>query len=196
MTSKWWANEDFWRKGAIWVTSVMLLVLIGLTFDTIPKISVGSERVPAYNVINQRIDYVFNEQRNFQVPVIGVEQPLFGKVLSEEEAEALVTWGKKITQGRNCMNCHTLLGNGAYFAPDLTKSWLDPNWGDSSTREAMMIRFLMDPPNNYMNDSGRKMPNMNISEDEAKALIGFLKWMSSIDTNGFPYNFKPIDQEG
>jgi len=196
MTSKWWANEDFWRKGAIWVTAIMLLVLIGLTFDTIPKISVGSERVPAYSVINQRIDYVFNEQRNFQVPVIGVEQPLFGKVLSEEEAEALVTWGKKITQGRNCMNCHTLLGNGAYFAPDLTKSWLDPNWGDSSTRETMMIRFLMDPPNNYMNDSGRKMPNMNISEDEAKALIGFLKWMSSIDTNGFPYNFKPIDQEG
>jgi len=196
MTSKWWANEEFWRKGAIWVTAFMLVVLIVLTFDTIPKISVGSERVPAYSVINQRIDYVFNEQRNFQVPVIGVEQPLFGKVLSAEEAEALVTWGTQITQGRNCMNCHTLLGNGAYFAPDLTKAWLDPNWGDSSTREAMMIRFLMDPPNNYMNDSGRKMPNMNISEDEAKALIAFLKWMSSIDTNGFPYNFKPIDQEG
>jgi nitric oxide reductase subunit C len=196
MTSKWWANEESWRKAAIWVTAVMLLVLIGLTFDTIPRISVGSERVPAYSVINQRIDYVFNEQRNFQVPVVGDAQPLFGKLLSEEEAEAQVTWGKKITQGRNCMNCHTLLGNGAYFAPDLTKSWLDPNWGDSSTREAMMIRFLMDPPNNYMNDSGRKMPNMNISEDEAKALIAFLKWMSSIDTNGFPYNFKPIDQEG
>ncbi|OIO71069.1 MAG: cytochrome C [Zetaproteobacteria bacterium CG12_big_fil_rev_8_21_14_0_65_55_1124] len=196
MTSKWWANEESWRKAAIWVTAFMLVVLIVLTFDTIPKISVGSERVPAYSVINQRIDYVFNEQRNFQVPVIGTEQPLFGTILNEDEAEALVTWGKKITQGRNCMNCHTLLGNGAYYAPDLTKSWLDPNWGDSSMREAMMIRFLMDPPNNYMNDSGRKMPNMHISEDEAKAVIAFLKWMSSIDTNGFPYNFKPIDQEG
>jgi len=196
MTSKWWANEESWRKAAIWVTAFMLVVLIVLTFDTIPKISVGSDRVPSYSVINQRIDYVFNEQRNFQVPVIGDEQPLFGKVLSEDDAEALVTWGKKITQGRNCMNCHTLLGNGAYYAPDLTKAWLDPNWGDSSTREAMMIRFLMDPPNNFMNDSGRKMPNMQISEDEAKALIAFLKWMSSIDTNGFPYNFKPIDQEG
>jgi len=195
MTNKWWANEESWRKAAIWVTAFMLLVLIALTFDTIPKISVGSERVPAYSVINQRIDYVFNEQRNFQVPVIGAEQPLFGKVLSEDEAEALVAWGKKITQGRNCMNCHTLLGNGAYFAPDLTKAWLDPNWGDGSIREAMMIRFLMDPPNNYMNDSGRKMPNMNISENEAKAVIAFLKWMSSIDTNGFPYNFKAIDQE-
>jgi nitric oxide reductase subunit C len=24
--------------------------------------------------------------------------------------------------------------------------------------------------------------------------VAFLKWMSSIDTNGFPANFKPIDQ--
>lgn len=196
MTSKWWANEDFWRKMAVWVTAAMLLVLIGLTFDTIPQISVGSERVPAYSTINQRIDYVFNKERNFQVPVIGKEQLLFGKKLSEEEAEAMVTWGKKIIQGRNCINCHTLLGNGAYYAPDLTKSWLDPNWGDSNTREAMMVKFLMDPAANYMNDSGRKMPNMNISEEEAKAIVAFLKWMSSIDTNGFPYNFKVIDQEG
>jgi len=196
MTSKWWANEEFWRKMAVWVTAGMLLVLIALTFDTIPKISVGSERVPAYSVINQRIDYVFNDERNFQVPVIGKEQLLFGKKLNEEEAEAMVTWGKKIIQGRNCINCHTLLGNGAYYAPDLTKAWLDPNWGNSNTREAMMVNFLMDPVTNYMNDSGRKMPNMNISKDEAKAIIAFLKWMSSIDTNGFPYNFKSIGQEG
>ncbi|PJA33342.1 MAG: cytochrome C, partial [Zetaproteobacteria bacterium CG_4_9_14_3_um_filter_53_7] len=115
MTSKWWANENFWRKTAVWVTASMTVILIVLTFDTIPKISVGSERVPAYSVINQRIDYVFNKERNFQVPVIGQAEPLFGKTLNEEEAEALVTWGKKITQGRNCMNCHTLLGNGAGY---------------------------------------------------------------------------------
>ncbi len=196
MITKWWASEEVWRKIAVWVTAGMLLVLMGLTFDTIPKISVGSERVPAYSIINQRIDYVFDEKRNFQVPVFGGEQPLFGKMLSEEEAEALVTWGKKITQGRNCINCHTLLGNGAYFAPDLTKAWLDPNWVDSDLREGLMINFLMDPPNNSMNSSGRKMPNMDISEEEAKAIIAFLKWMSSIDTNGFPYNFKPVEQEG
>ena len=29
-------------------------------------------------------------------------------------------------QAKNCMGCHTLLGNGAYYAPDLTKAWLDP----------------------------------------------------------------------
>lgn len=28
--------------------------------------------------------------------------------------------GKRIFQAYNCMGCHTLLGNGAYFAPDIT----------------------------------------------------------------------------
>ncbi len=35
------------------------------------------------------------------------------------------------------MNCHTLLGNGAYYAPDLTKAWLDPAWGKSGALQAM-----------------------------------------------------------
>lgn len=29
--------------------------------------------------------------------------------------------GKQVFQGYNCMDCHTIVGNGAYFAPDLTK---------------------------------------------------------------------------
>ena len=192
----WWSSESYWKKVAIWVTAFMFIVLIALTIDTIPKITAGSERVPAYSVINKHIGYEFNDERNFQVPVIGAEDPLFGKMLSEEEAEALVSHGKKITQGRNCMGCHTLLGNGSYFAPDLTKSWLDPGWVSEAEREQSMIEFLMDPPANARSfGSGRMMPNLHISRDEAKAVIAFLKWMSSIDTNGFPYNFTVIDKE-
>ncbi|MDQ6978400.1 MAG: cytochrome c, partial [Ghiorsea sp.] len=87
----WWSSETFWKKTAIWVTGFMFVVLVVLTLDTLPKISVGSERVPAYSVINKHIDYVFNDERNIQVPVIGENAPLFGKMLTEEEAEALVT---------------------------------------------------------------------------------------------------------
>jgi nitric oxide reductase subunit C len=193
----WWSSEAFWRKMAIWVTAFMLVVLIFLTFDTIPKISVGSERVPAFNVINKRVTYEFDAERNMQVPRIGDDQPLFGKKLSDQEAEALVTWGKKIIQGRNCMNCHTLLGNGAYYAPDLTKAWLDPAWASEQAREMLMLTFLQDPVTNARTfGSGRRMPDMDIDEEEAKAIIAFLKWMSTIDTNGFPYNFKTIAQGG
>src|SRR4030065_361072 len=131
----WWASESFWRKNAIWITAGFFLVLIFLTFDTVTQITAGGKRVPAYSTINHRISYVFDEKRNFQVPVIGVEEPLFGKMLTEGEAKALVSHGKLTPQAKNCMNCHTLLGNGAYYAPDLTKTWLDPSWGSKEIRE-------------------------------------------------------------
>jgi nitric oxide reductase subunit C len=196
-SSVWWASESFWRKTAIWVTAIMLVVLIILTFDTVKQITAGSERVPAYSVINNRIYYKLNRERGFMEPVIGAEAPLFGKKLTEQEAEDLVSLGKLTTQAKNCMNCHTLLGNGAYYAPDLTKSWLDQGWAAESVREDLMIKFLMDPEANARGyGSTRKMPNLNITEAEARGVVAFLKWMSSIDTNGFPNNFKTIVQEG
>jgi nitric oxide reductase subunit C len=175
----------------------MLVVLIFLTFDTVAKITAGTDRVPDYSVINHRIYYRFNAERGFEVPVIGDEAPLFGELLSDEEAEALVTRGKLTVQAKNCINCHTLLGNGAYYAPDLTKSWLDQGWGAEAVREQLMIAFLMDPTTNARGyGTGRKMPRLGITEDEAKGVVAFLKWMSSIDTNGFPRGFKTIAQEG
>ena len=39
------------------------------------------------------------------------------------------------------------------------------------------------------------MPNLGITEQEARGVIAFLKWMSAIDTNGFPHNFKTLSGE-
>jgi nitric oxide reductase subunit C len=196
-TTPWWASEDFWRKTTIWITAFMVVVLMVLTFDTLDQIKAGSDRVPAYSVINHRIYYRWNEDKSMQIPVIGDPAPLFGKSVTEEEAEALVSKGKMTTQAKNCMNCHTLLGNGAYYAPDLTKAWLDPAWGAEVVREQLMIDFLMDPEKNARGfGTGRKMPNLDITEEEARGIVAFLKWMSSINTNGFPRNFTPISQEG
>jgi nitric oxide reductase subunit C len=191
---EWWASGSFWRKTAIWVTAGSFVALVFLTLDSVSAISAGGKRVPPYSVINHRIDYVFDPTRNFQVPVIGVEEPLFGKKLSEAEAEALVRQGKLTTQAKNCMNCHTLLGNGAYYAPDLTKAWLDRYWGSKAAREQQMVDFLMNSQDRLHNGLGRRMPNLGFTEAEARATVAFLKWMASIDTNGFPNNFKPIDQ--
>lgn len=192
----WWASEDLWRKWAIWITAGMAVVLIFLTFDSVAKITAGTERVPAYSVINKKIFYKFDSERNMEAPVIGGDAPLFGQVYSEEEAEALVTLGKLTVQAKNCMNCHTLLGNGAYYAPDLTKSWLDRGWATEAVREDLMVRFLLDPTNNARTyGTNRRMPNLGITEEEARGLVAFLKWMSAIDTNGFPRGFKPIPQE-
>ena len=191
----WWASEDFWRKCAIFVTALMAVVLIVLTYDSLGSIAAGNGRVPAYTVINQRIGYRFDEARNMKVPVIGVEAPLFGTVVNADDARALVDLGKVTTQSKNCMNCHTVLGNGAYYAPDLTKAWLDPAWGNEGARETLMLAFLQDP-NRYARTYGtnRRMPNLNISEAEARGIVAYLKWMSAIDTNGFPAGFVPIEQ--
>ena len=192
----WWSSESYWRKMAIWVTAVMAVVLMFLTFDTVRQITAGGERVPAYSVINQKIFYEYDDSRGYQVPRIGEPAALFGNALDEANAEALVTLGKLTTQAKNCMNCHTLLGNGAYYAPDLTKAWLDPGWVHEDTREQLMVQFLMDPENNARTfGTGRRMPDLNITEEEAKGIVAFLKWMSSIDTNGFPRGFTPLDQE-
>lgn len=196
-TTPRWASETFWKKVAVWVTGGSFVILIILTLDTLSQTQVGRSRVQGYSVINQAIDYRFDEARNRYQPVIGGDEPLFGQTLTETEAERLVTLGKKTVQGKNCMNCHTLLGNGAYYAPDLTKAWLDPAWIDAGNRENLMLAFLQHPDKNARTfGSGRRMPDLGLTEAEARGVVAFLKWMSAIDTNGFPHNFKSIADQG
>jgi nitric oxide reductase subunit C len=193
-TTPQWASEARWKKIAIWVTAGSFVLLVFLTFDTLSKVSVGGERVRAYSVINQEIDYRYDDKQKRFAPVIGKDAPLFGQKFSEAEAEKLVTLGKKTVQAKNCMNCHTLLGNGAYYAPDLTKAWLDQGWINEGNRENLMLAFLKDPVGNARGfGSGRRMPNLGITDEEAHGVVAFLKWMSAIDTNGFPNNFKTIN---
>jgi nitric oxide reductase subunit C len=200
-----WTSIPFWRRSAAWVTGFATILLIWLTFDTIGQITMGTDadlkagttkRVPAPTVINYKIGYEMSKTRGHEVPTIGEKEPFFGKEHTVEEAAALLHLGKLTSQAKNCMNCHTLLGNGAYYAPDLTKAWIDPAWSDKgpmmamtgkSTREEAMAEFLMHP-STYPTHS-RMMPELGITEDEAKGLVAFLKHMSSIDTNGFPRNF-------
>jgi nitric oxide reductase subunit C len=189
-----WLEPGFWKGFAIGGSLVMFILLWILTFDTLKKISMGSERVPSPTVINHKIGYEYNADRRMYVPVIGEEELFFGKKWSEEEAYQLVTKGKLVIQSRNCMDCHTLLGNGAYYAPDLTKAWLDPKWETMikpmlkvETREEAIATWLMNT-DKYPTWT-RKMPNLGLSKDEAMAVVAYLKFMSAIDTNGFPDHF-------
>ena len=200
-----WTSIPFWRRSAAWVTGFASILLIWLTFDTLGQITMGTDadlrngvtkRVPAPTVINYHIDYKMSTKRGHEVPVIGDKEPFFGKEWSPKEAKALLHLGKLTSQTKNCMNCHTLLGNGAYYAPDLTKAWLDPAWSKTgpmiamtgkSTREEAMAEFLQHP-STYPTHA-RMMPELGITADEAKGLVAFLKHLSSIDTNGFPRNF-------
>jgi nitric oxide reductase subunit C len=186
-------DPAFWRAGAISTIVVMSIVLIMLTIDSLAAISPGGSHVPPYSVINQHIDYRFDSNRGIDVPVIGDTEPLFGQPLDAAAAAALIDRGKMVIQSRACIDCHTFFGNGAYYAPDLTKAWLDPDWEawqavtGAGTREEAMVKFLMDPE--QYRTWTRTMPNLSITEPEAQALVGYLRWMAAVDTNGFPPNF-------
>jgi nitric oxide reductase subunit C len=88
--------------------------------------------------------------------------------------------GKNVWHRNNCINCHTLLGEGAYYAPDLTQI--------ATQRGAEYLReFLKDPSRFYSESRDRRlMPTLALSDDDITAVIAFLGWVSKIDTQGWP----------
>ena len=93
------------------------------------------------------------------------------------EMNESVTRGHDIWNDNNCMGCHTILGEGAYYAPELTKV--------VERRGEPWIRvFLKDPQ--AMFPGRRKMVQYNFTEDQITDLIEFFKWIQNIDANGFP----------
>ncbi len=93
-----------------------------------------------------------------------------------EEVDA----GKMVWHKYDCIGCHTILGNGSYFAPDMTKV------AERKPKEYLK-QFLMDPK--AVNPKAT-MPKFGITSEEADHLIAFLEWISKVDTNGWPP--KPI----
>lgn len=88
--------------------------------------------------------------------------------------------GKLVWQKYDCIGCHTILGNGSYFAPDMTKVVERKPAG-------YLKQFLMDPRG--VNPKAA-MPKLGLSSEEAEDMVTFLTWISKIDTNGWPP--KPI----
>lgn len=104
----------------------------------------------------------------------------FPRLTHDEAITPAVEAGKTVWHRKNCVNCHTLLGEGAYYAPDLTK--ITQLRGEPYLRE-----FLKDPAKYYSEEQhGRLMPNLNLSDEEITNVIAFLSWVSNIDNNGWP----------
>ena len=94
--------------------------------------------------------------------------------------DASVIAGKNVWHRNNCINCHTLLGEGAYYAPDLTQ--ITTQRGSAYLRE-----FLKDPSRFYSEARDRRlMPTLALTDADITALIAFLGWVSKIDTQGWP----------
>jgi nitric oxide reductase subunit C len=89
-----------------------------------------------------------------------------------------VVAGKRAFQKYNCNDCHTILGFGAYYAPDLTRVF--QRIGEDG------IRFrIMDPEKAFAN-SWRKMPNLRVTDAETADMIEFFRWVTEINNNDWP----------
>jgi nitric oxide reductase subunit C len=88
--------------------------------------------------------------------------------------------GGRVWARYNCENCHTLLGEGAYYAPDLTQVV-------QQRGAAYLAQFLANPAQFYSEErDGRLMPTLAMSSQEITDVIDFLAWVGQIDTNGWP----------
>ncbi|MBL3556936.1 MULTISPECIES: c-type cytochrome [Marinobacter] len=91
-----------------------------------------------------------------------------------------VTHGKDVWHKYNCINCHTLFGEGAYYAPDLTK--ITQHRG-----EAYLTAYMKNPSNFYDEQKHRRlMPTQDLSDKEIHDLIQFLDWVANVDNQGWP----------
>ena len=95
----------------------------------------------------------------------------------QDQMNESVVRGKTIWDENNCMGCHTILGEGAYYAPELTKVV-------DRRGEAWLKVFLKDPQAMYPGQ--RKMVQYNFTDAQIEDVIAFLTWIGRIDTNGFP----------
>jgi nitric oxide reductase subunit C len=104
----------------------------------------------------------------------------FGELTHADAITPQVIAGKHVWHRKNCINCHTLLGEGAYYAPDLTK--IAQQRGDAYLRQ-----FLQNPARFYSEQRhGRVMPNLQLSDEQITDVLAFLTWISNIDNQNWP----------
>ncbi len=89
--------------------------------------------------------------------------------------------GKYLVDSNNCIGCHTINGEGAYFAPEL---------GNVYTRRGpdFIKAWIRIQPSGVT--GRRQMPQFNFSNQNLDDITAYLKWLSHIDTNGWPPNIQ------
>ena len=98
-----------------------------------------------------------------------------------------VARGKAVWEKHACINCHTILGEGAYFAPELGNVWV--RYGgveDPDTARDLLKAWMQSQPSGI--EGRRQMPQFNLSDQDLDDLVDFFAWVSRIDTQGWPPN--------
>ena len=98
-----------------------------------------------------------------------------------------VAKGKALWEKHACINCHTILGEGAYFAPELgnvMKRWAVQD--DPQAAFEALKGWMQSMPTGI--EGRRQMPRFDLTDDEFRALTDFLLFTGTINTQNWPPN--------
>lgn len=94
---------------------------------------------------------------------------------------ASVIRGKYLVDTNDCIGCHTINGEGSYYAPELGNVY--------KRRGPAFIRgWILSQPTGI--PGRRQMPNFHFTQKQLTHIIAYLKWLSNINTNGWPPNIQ------
>lgn len=102
----------------------------------------------------------------------------FDALTHADRLDEQVVAGKRAFEKHNCNDCHTILGFGGYYAPDLTRAY-------TRLGEDAIARRLQAPEVAFA-DSFRKMPRQNLSQQEIADIVAYLRWVSLIENHDWP----------
>jgi len=83
------------------------------------------------------------------------------------------TEGFKVAIDYNCMGCHTIVGNGAYYAPDL--NYVARKAGTPENIRSLLAAY-----------AGTKYMPFNLTDRELDALTAWLIYLRDLNTNNWP----------
>lgn len=106
---------------------------------------------------------------------------------NSENLTESVALGKEVWEDKTCINCHTIMGEGAYFAPELMN--VMTRWGVTGDPEGayqVLDGWINAQPSGV--EGRRQMPYFDLTEEETRGLADFLLWVDEIDAQGWPPN--------
>ena len=96
------------------------------------------------------------------------------KTDNRENLTEQVVAGKYLWETNDCIGCHSLLGEGAYFAPELGNVYT--RFGKSTDA---IKGFIKSRPKNGI-PGRRSMPQFNFTDEELEQIAQFLKYTDGI----------------
>ncbi len=126
----------------------------------------------------------------FIIIFLGLSAHSVGYITSQptnDTINASVVAGKRVWEENACINCHTIMGEGAYFAPELSN--VMKRWGVDDDPEAAfdtLKAWIESQPSGV--EGRRQMPRFDLTDEQIRNLANFLLWTGTVNTQNWPPN--------